>query len=62
MNATGKWAVGLGLASGVLLAALLVTTERGQKTRKFIVRRARELRIPVKPQPARAEESELHYI
>lgn len=39
MSTTKKIAIGLGIASGALLAAWLLTGNRKQKTREFLAKR-----------------------
>ena len=55
--------LGLGIASGALLTAWLMTGERGQKTKNYIVRRARNLKDTIKINDEKApEDSEIHYV
>jgi hypothetical protein len=49
MSSTGKIAIGLGLASGVLIAAWLLTGNRKQKTKQFIVKKTTDIRQSLKP-------------
>ncbi|MDV3308187.1 MAG: hypothetical protein LOY03_05135 [Cyclobacteriaceae bacterium] len=65
MNTAKKLAVGLGIASGALLTALLMSGGRGRKTRNYLVRSARTLRNRTKGETIRAsvvDEPEVHYI
>lgn len=65
MNAAQKLAVGLGIASGALLTALLMSGGRGRRTRSYFVRSARTFRNRVKGDAIRAsvvDEPEVHYI
>jgi len=65
MNTTTKIAIGIGLASGALLAAWLLTGTRKEKTKAFISRRATGLKRSLKPERTRRprfEESESFYI
>lgn len=63
METTQKLAVGLVIASGALLAALLMTGDRGQKTRNYIVRQARNLKTTLRTEErAGVDEPEIHYI
>ena len=57
-----KIAMGVGIASGALLTAWLLTGDRKAKTRKFIVRRASELKETRKKATAEYDDSEVHYI
>ena len=49
MSSTGKIAIGLGIASGVLIAAWLLTGTRKQKTRQFIVKKTTDIKESLKP-------------
>lgn len=66
MSTTSKIAtIGLGLASGALLTAWLLTGSRKQKTREFITKRTVTLRQSMRPQQPRKrvfDDSEAHYI
>lgn len=65
MNMTQKLAVGFGIASGALLTALLMSGGRGEKTRNYLVRRARGLRNASRTKGrkvAAIDETEVHYI
>lgn len=65
MSTTSKIAtIGLGLASGALLTAWLLTGDRKQKTRDFITKRTVTLRQSMRPQQRRRvfDDSEIHYI
>lgn len=65
MNTTNKIVLGLGIASGAaLLATLLMTGERGQKAKSFLVKRARQLKETLNDyeQGRSSDESEIHYI
>jgi hypothetical protein len=44
MSTVRKIAIGLGLASGALLAAWLLTGHRGKKTREYLSRKAGDLK------------------
>ncbi|MDZ4715225.1 MAG: hypothetical protein SH819_07110 [Cytophagales bacterium] len=44
MSTTRKFAIGLGLAGGALLAAWLLTGPRKKRTRDFLVRKAVDLK------------------
>ena len=62
MNTTRKIVFGLGIASGALLTAWLVTGDRGQKTKNYIVRRARNLKDTTKAGEKIFDDSEIHYV
>jgi hypothetical protein len=62
MSTTSKIAIGLSIASGALLAAWLLTGERGQKTKSFIVRRARNFKNTDKVEKIPYDDSEVHYV
>jgi len=62
MTATKKIVLGLGIASGALLAAWLITGDRGHKTKNYIARRARNLKETLKPEVKVFDDSEVHYV
>lgn len=62
MNTTKKILLGLGLASGVVLAALLASSDRGQQTKTYIARRMRALKNTPADKEEPKEESEVHYL
>ena len=63
MPSTRKIVLGFGIASGALLAAWLMTGDRGQKTKSYIVRRARSMKDTLKAEEMRAfDDSEVHYV
>lgn len=57
-----RFALGLGLASGALLTAWLLTGERKHKTRDYIVRKTDTLKSSLKPRKHVFDDSEAHYI
>jgi hypothetical protein len=57
-----KLAIGLGLASGALLTAWLLTGERKQKTRSYIVKKGTDLKNTLKTKKHIFDDSEAHYI
>lgn len=62
MTTTGKIAVGVGIASGALLVAWLLTGTRKQKTRSVITKGTERLRQTLKKAENRVfEDSEAHY-
>ncbi len=62
MNKTGKIAIGLGLASSALLATWLFTGDRKKKTKKYISRKAAELKRNVEKKQDVFDDAEVHYI
>ncbi len=63
MSTTGKIAIGVGLASGALLAAWLLTGSRKEKTRTLINKGTERLRQTIKNAQVRVlEDSEVHYV
>jgi hypothetical protein len=61
MNTTKKIAIGLGLAGGAILAAWLLTGDRKQKTKEFIVRKTTDLRGTLKKE-APVTEDDINYV
>lgn len=57
-----RLALGLGLASGALLTAWLLTGERQHKTRDYIVRKTDTLKSSLKTRKHVFDDSEAHYI
>jgi hypothetical protein len=57
-----KLAIGLGLASGALLTAWLLTGERKQKTREYIVRKSETFKNNLRSKQQIFDDSEAHYI
>lgn len=53
---------GVGLASGALLAAWLLTGTRKEKTKQFISNRATNLKKSLAVQKRSFDDSEVHYI
>lgn len=64
MNTTRKIVIGVGLASGALLAAWLLTGSRKEKTRAFVSKGARKIGQTLKQEKKiqTFEDSEVHYI
>lgn len=57
--------IGLGVAGGALLAAWLLTGDRGKKTKEFVARKADDLKESLKKdkkQEVEAEDSEAYYV
>jgi hypothetical protein len=61
MNSTKKIAIGLGVASGALLATWLLTGDRKKKTKEFIVKKAGAIKDSFKKVVA-SEDSDVNYI
>lgn len=57
-----KIALGLTIASGAVLTAWLLTGDRKQKTRAYIVRGSDNLRKALKTEKPEYDDSEVHYI
>lgn len=63
MSTTRKIAVGIGLASGALIAAWLLTGERKQKTKQFITKKTDNLKKVLKTGKGRPfDDSDAHYV
>jgi hypothetical protein len=64
MSTTSKIAIGVGLASGALLAAWLLTGTRKEKTKKLIVKGTTRLKKTLKAenQDQVLEDSEIYYV
>jgi hypothetical protein len=62
MSTTRKIAVGLGIASGALLAAWLFTGNRKQKTKEYISKKADGLKHAIKTEKRSFDDSDAHYI
>ena len=62
MSTTRKVAIGIGIAGGALLAAWLLTGDRKQKTREFIVKKANDLKQMVKKQDSAPDDMEATYV
>lgn len=61
MSKTSTFAIGLGLASGALLAAWLLTGSRKEKTRKFIYDRTASIKKSIKAEKPVYDETESYY-
>jgi hypothetical protein len=55
-------ALGLTIASGAVLTAWLLTGDRKQKTKDYIVKRSDNLRKALKTDKPEYDDSEVHYI
>lgn len=63
MSTTRKIAIGLGIASGALLAAWLLTGNRKKKTKEYISKKADGLKNVIKTEKKRSfDDSDAHYI
>jgi hypothetical protein len=62
MSKTSKFVIGVGLASGALLAAWLLTGTRKEKTKKFISKGTSSLMNTIKKAKNGLDDSETHYI
>ena len=64
MSNTKKIAIGLGIAGGALLAAWLLTGDRRQKTKNFIVKKANDLgaKRTTKEDKEKFDDSDIHYV
>lgn len=62
MSSTKKIALGLGVASGALLAAWLLTGNRKERTKDFIVKKAADLKDRLKSDKVSFDDSEAHYV
>lgn len=65
MTTTKKIMIGLGVAGGALLAAWLLTGDRGKKTKEFVARKADDLKQSLKKdkkEEVEPEDSEAYYV
>jgi hypothetical protein len=62
MTTTKKIMIGLGVAGGALLAAWLLTGDRGKKTKEFVAKKAEDLKQTLKKEKVETEDSEAHYV
>ena len=64
MSNTKKIAIGLGIAGGALLATWLLTGDRRQKTKNFIVKKANDLGAfrAKKDDKEKFDDSDIHYV
>ena len=64
MNTTSKLAIGVGIASGALLAAWLLTGPRKEKTKKFITSGTIRLKETLKTEKKEEifDDSEMFYV
>jgi hypothetical protein len=57
-----KLAFGLSLASGAVLAAWLLTGDRKERTRTYLVKRTENIRKSLRSERPEYDDSEVHYI
>jgi hypothetical protein len=62
MSTTRKIAIGLGVASGALLTAWLLTGDRKNKTKEFIAKKAGSIKKTFIKQDDSSENSDVHYV
>jgi hypothetical protein len=63
MTTTKKVMIGLGVAGGALLAAWLLTGDRGKKTKEFVSKKAEDLKQAInKKQKRDFDDSDVHYV
>lgn len=62
MSTTGKIAIGIGIASGALLTAYLLTGDRKDKTKRFVTKRAENLKKSLKTTKTSFDDSDVYYI
>jgi hypothetical protein len=65
MTTSKKIMIGLGVAGGALLAAWLLTGDRGKKTKEFVAKKAEDLKQSLnkeKKEKVDAEDSEAYYV
>lgn len=61
MSKTSTFAIGIGLASGALLAAWLLTGSRKEKTKKFISAKTASIKKSIKAERPVYDETESYY-
>ena len=62
MSTTRKIAIGLGVASGALLAAWLLTGDRKKKTKDFIAKKAQKIKHTFVKNNDSSGNSDVHYV
>jgi hypothetical protein len=62
MSTTRKIAIGLGVASGAVLAAWLLTGDRKKKTKEFVAKKAESIKSTFKKNIESFDDSEVHYV
>lgn len=54
--------IGLGVAGGALLAAWLLTGDRGKKTKDFVSKKAEDLKQAINKKKTDFDDSDVHYV
>jgi hypothetical protein len=62
MGTTKKIAISIGIAGGALIAAWLLTGDRKQKTKDFLVKKAQDIKQTLKKDVQPMDDSDIHYI
>jgi len=62
MSTTRKIAIGLGVASGALLAAWFLTGDRKKKTREFLAKKADTIKKTFNKNSGTFDDSDVHYV
>jgi 3-polyprenyl-4-hydroxybenzoate decarboxylase len=62
MSSTKKIIIGVGLASGALLATWLLTGSRKQKTKEFVSKKAEDLKKAFNADKKSFHDDEAHYV
>jgi len=62
MTTAKKVMIGLGVAGGALLAAWLLSGDRGKKTKEFVAKKAEDLKQSLKKEKVESDDSEIHYV
>lgn len=62
MSTNRKIAIGLGVASGAVLAAWLLTGDRKTKTKEFVAKKAERIKSTFKKNIESFDDSEVHYV
>ncbi|HPW61343.1 MAG TPA: hypothetical protein PLJ13_03550 [Cyclobacteriaceae bacterium] len=63
MTTTKKVMIGLGVAGGALLAAWLLTGDRGKKTKEFVSKKTDDLKQAISKKEKREfDDSDVHYV
>ncbi|HMR57576.1 MAG TPA: hypothetical protein PLM56_14130 [Cyclobacteriaceae bacterium] len=62
MTTTKKLMIGLGVAGGALLAAWLLTGDRGKKTKEFVSKKAEDLKQAFEKTKRDFDDSDAHYV
>ena len=62
MSSTRKIMIGVGLASGALLATWLLTGSRKEKTKEYVSKKAEDLKKVFKTDKNSFDDNEAHYV